>query len=413
MKKYVDKDGLAYFAQEFYDKTKNGYVTPEMFGAKGDGVEDDVQAIQDAIDSGIPVYMVNKYLIEESLTVSSSTTIRCDGEINYTGTSSAIIITTQFVNLYIKELLTNGNGIELRPTYGQASTACQMDIIECGRIKCNGSNGIGLYLNSADGITQFCKFIINRLQGGNSIGTNIGIKIVGTAQSNKYCNACVFDINSICFFATGILTETVSGSCISNTFNNIHFESNTVAMDMANARFRMNANFDEPSSGTIKILNGTGCYLTVELLAETKLDLTELSNITSAFYEIKGNIQNNNGIHLTDNLYITKLGMFSIGSSTPFVASVLTDVIGSNIVKYVKNGDIISLPSIRKGNSAAGYILPEYKLYFFPSDTSNGSITLNFSDGTSKTINYSSWNNVVTIIPNAGNTGQAALYQAL
>ena len=39
---------------------KNNYVTPEMFGAVGDGSTDDTQAIQDAFDSGYDVYFGHK-----------------------------------------------------------------------------------------------------------------------------------------------------------------------------------------------------------------------------------------------------------------------------------------------------------------------------------------------------------------
>lgn len=44
------------------------YVTPEMFGAYGDGSTDDGKAIQNAIDTGIPVLMANNdYAIEQQL----------------------------------------------------------------------------------------------------------------------------------------------------------------------------------------------------------------------------------------------------------------------------------------------------------------------------------------------------------
>ena len=40
--------------------TKLGYVTPEMFGAKGDGTIDDSSALQDTFDSGLPVLLGDK-----------------------------------------------------------------------------------------------------------------------------------------------------------------------------------------------------------------------------------------------------------------------------------------------------------------------------------------------------------------
>lgn len=49
-------------------KTIKDYVTPEMFGAKGDGVTDDTSAFSQALNSGIPVLISPKtYLIEQPI----------------------------------------------------------------------------------------------------------------------------------------------------------------------------------------------------------------------------------------------------------------------------------------------------------------------------------------------------------
>lgn len=412
--------------ETYYETLSNGLyaeliiknvMTPEMVGAYGDDTHDDTVAIQTALDSGHPVYMAKKYLITSSVVISvDKRTLRCDGEIRYTGTDSAIIINGGWVNLYVKELITNGNGVEMHPLWNQFIN-CQFDIIECGRIICIGNNGIGLYLNSVDGVTQFCKFIINRLQGGYSqIGTNTGIKIIGTSKANRYCNACVFDIHSICFWDTGILTDTVAYSCISNYFKNINFEQNNVSINMINARFRMEACYDENTAGKIVVTNGTVCEISLcGILADNNIDLTALErgDITNTSINIFGRIFNNNGIYIADNLRITQLGAFSVGATTPFVSTNLANVIGSNHVKYVKNGDVLELPSIRKGNSGAGYVLPSYNIWFSSTNGSTGTLTLNFSDGSTKTINYTSTFGRITVLPNAGNNGQWVFYEPL
>lgn len=49
-----------------------GYVTPEMFGAIGDGIADDTNAIQSAIDTGLPVmFAARTYTVHSTLTAKN------------------------------------------------------------------------------------------------------------------------------------------------------------------------------------------------------------------------------------------------------------------------------------------------------------------------------------------------------
>lgn len=72
---------LEQFAEDSKEYTKKkmeagGYVTPQMFGAKGNGTTDDTEAIKAAIASGRPVCVPNgKYMITESLEIPTDTTI--------------------------------------------------------------------------------------------------------------------------------------------------------------------------------------------------------------------------------------------------------------------------------------------------------------------------------------------------
>lgn len=78
----------------FLKEIKNAYVTPEMFGAVGDGTTDDTAAIKSAISSGKQVYLAKVYKITETIVLPSN--IRLFGDSAHSGSDSpqGLIIAT-------------------------------------------------------------------------------------------------------------------------------------------------------------------------------------------------------------------------------------------------------------------------------------------------------------------------------
>ena len=99
-------------------KTAN-YITPEMYGAKGDGSTDDSVAIQSAIDKAEStdiVYLSGKtYLTTSTLKFTkNSSKFHCDGTIKYTGTDCAICSDGTYQNIYIDYISAlNGTGLKV------------------------------------------------------------------------------------------------------------------------------------------------------------------------------------------------------------------------------------------------------------------------------------------------------------
>jgi hypothetical protein len=155
------------------------YITPEMYGAAGNGVTDDSAAIQAAIDaaggSGT-VYLQNKtYLIGTGLIINSAyAKLVCDGLINYTGTGSAVAI---------------------KPTGGTALSRVDVRI---NRI--DAENGTGIILDASDGKMTSIYVDVNYIYK-----SKIGIQLL--ADNENYISYCVVKSKEIKATETGIHIE--------------------------------------------------------------------------------------------------------------------------------------------------------------------------------------------------------------
>lgn len=155
------------------------YITPEKYGAVGDGVTDDSAAIQAAIDaaggSGT-VYLQNKtYLIETGIIINSAyAKLVCDGLINYTGTGSAVAI---------------------KPTGGASLSRVDVRI---NRIE--AENGTGVILDASDGKLTSIYVDVNYIYK-----SKIGIQLL--ADNEYYISYGMIKSKDIKATETGIHVE--------------------------------------------------------------------------------------------------------------------------------------------------------------------------------------------------------------
>lgn len=147
-----------------------GYVTPEMYGAKGDGVTDDTLAVNNAINSNLIVVGAGTYKITSSIIINSTVdsnknvflnTIIADDNVEY-----AVNITGLLFDVKINNILTNNSGVHVGG-----------DVITYnGRIECT-------YINSK-------KYAV--VMGGNNSNSPV-------SQISYYGRYWTYGINCILF----------------------------------------------------------------------------------------------------------------------------------------------------------------------------------------------------------------------
>lgn len=93
-----------------------GYVTPEMFGAVGDGVTDDLAAVQAALDGAqelnLPMRATRSYFVTGSIVIRSNMDVQINSVI-CTATGAAVQINGENTRVSIRSIKASGVGLEL------------------------------------------------------------------------------------------------------------------------------------------------------------------------------------------------------------------------------------------------------------------------------------------------------------
>ncbi len=240
-------DGSAYadlFGQgDTFNFDSLPFVTPEHYGAVGDGVTNDATAIQSAVNSGKPVWFGQKnYRITSGINVPINSKLIGSGKGSIISITTGITILTLNGNTLVDNLTFDGTdaasqiGIRVSDAVAATSTKISNIISNCIFIDLNyGLNASNVYGVSYEGAyyVESCYFTSN----------NIGVYLEASAEYNNFVN-CVsyanttgvrFDANNNQWNG-GHVTANTTGFFMSNTsskwiVNGVHINHNTTALN--------------------------------------------------------------------------------------------------------------------------------------------------------------------------------------
>ena len=172
------------------DKVDNITVTPELFGAKGDGIADDTDAVQSALNSGCRVYLKNTYLVSVSeeapfhhgLVVPNGCIIEGSGTLklnpNDYSNYDILYIPVNSDNVRIKDITIYGDSLQHTGNTGEWGFGINVDggnnvVIE--NVTIDNCWGDGILIGNLDDTT---------LHNGNNYVTVKNCKVTNNGRNN-------------------------------------------------------------------------------------------------------------------------------------------------------------------------------------------------------------------------------------
>ncbi|HCB3268304.1 TPA: right-handed parallel beta-helix repeat-containing protein, partial [Citrobacter amalonaticus] len=192
------------------------WVTPEQYGAHGDGLTDDSNALLAAISSGYPVWIRQTYLITVPLILESGTVIFGNGEINSTNQTDSVIKIINALNVKI-------DGISIKRSLaanpGDADMAANILVSNSQKVRINlvssTISSIGSCVLITDGsrdvnvtgclVTTDGSFDPSELQTSSTVASPNGIFIADSSR-----DVLVFG-NTCEIIGHGVMIQNVSG----------------------------------------------------------------------------------------------------------------------------------------------------------------------------------------------------------
>lgn len=192
-------------------KAIKDYVTPEMFGAVGDGETDDTDAIQSALNNGLPVYFANKvYKLTKAIEFTHNNTVLFADNATLLYTNTDIVISSSLIFANTKNnIVIDGIKFDFGP---QVVMKYGMSLLTCNNIRITNSEftrgfGYSMRLNNSTNIDiRNCYF--HNITGGSG---NPGGGIYGIGLTNMTVEGCRCDqlYDHFIYLAGGELTNKI------------------------------------------------------------------------------------------------------------------------------------------------------------------------------------------------------------